>query len=125
MTSPTQKFFEDLASLGHVSWFENEHARVRLEVVDEDCLRQWTVEIDNGSVKVDRDASEADGVIRASRALFDRAVTGEEMLMPALLRGEIRIDGSYDLLIQLGRLLPGPPGQTGPRKVGKMHGEAG
>ena len=59
----------------------------------------------------------ADAVVRVDRAWFDRAVTGEEKLMPAVLRGEISLDGGYALLVQLSRLLPGPPGQSGPTKA--------
>jgi len=121
MTSPTKTFFDDLANRGHVPWLENEHGRLRFEIVDEDCVRLWTVAFDHGKVEVDRDDSEADGVLRADRARFDRVVTGQERLMPAVLRGEIGLDGSYDLIVLFGRLLAGPAGQTGPRRVGNTH----
>jgi SCP-2 sterol transfer family len=119
MTTPTSTFLDDLAGRGHVSWLEHEHGRLRLELVDEDCLRVWTVAFDNGDVRVDRADSEADTVLRVDRAWFDRAVAGEAKLMPAVLRGEIIVDGSYGLAIQLSRLLPGPPSQTGPAKAGQ------
>jgi hypothetical protein len=44
----------------------------------------------------------------------------EERLMPAVLRGEVSLTGSYDLLAQFGRL-PDQAGQTGPRRVGNTH----
>jgi hypothetical protein len=118
MTTPTKDFFDDLARRGHVPWLEAERGRLRLELVDDDCVQQWTVAFDNGDVRVDRDDSGADGVVRMDRAWFDRAVTGEEKLMPAVLRGEISLDGSYGLLVQFSRLLPGPPGQAGPPMTG-------
>jgi putative sterol carrier protein len=118
-------FFEDLAGRGRVSGLENEHGRLRFEIVDEDCVRLYTVAIDGGQVRVDRDDSEADGVLRADRASFDRTVTGAEQLLPAVLRGEVTFNGSYDLLAQFALLLPGPPGQTGPRTVGNMHRRTG
>jgi SCP-2 sterol transfer family len=117
----TERFFEDLAGRGHVSWLENERGRLRFEIVDGDCVRLWTVAFDDGEIEVDRDDSEADGVLRADRAWFDRAVTGDERMMPAVLRGEITLTGSYDLLVQFNRLLPGPPGQNGPRTVGNTN----
>lgn len=117
MTSPTKTFFDDLAHRGRISWLEHEHGRLRVELLDEDCVQLWTVAFDNGNVKVDHE-SDADGVLRADRALLDRMVTGEEKLMPAVLRGEISVAGGYDLVIQFSRLLPGPPGQTGPTTVG-------
>jgi alkyl sulfatase BDS1-like metallo-beta-lactamase superfamily hydrolase len=125
MTSPTQMFFEDLAGRGHVSRSEGEHARLRFEIVDDDCVRLWTVAFDDGKVEVDPDDSEADAVVRADRAWFDRAVTGEERLLPGVMRGEVRVDGRYDLFVEFGRLLPGPSGQTGPRRVGNPHGGTG
>jgi hypothetical protein len=120
MTTPTRRFFDDLAQRGHVPWLEAERGRLRLELVDEDedCVQLWTVAFDNGDVRVDRDDSDADAVVRMGRAWFDRAVTGEEKMMPAVLRGEISLDGSYGLVVQLSRLLPGPPDQSGPTKAG-------
>lgn len=118
MTSPTRTFFEDLANRGHVPWLEHERGRLRVEIVDEDCVRLWTVAFEDGQVRVDHDESDADGVLRAERAWFERAVTGEEKFMPAVLRGEIALDGSYGLLVLFSRLLPGKAGQTGPRRVG-------
>ena len=104
---------------------EAEHGRLRLELVDEDCVQLWTMAFNNGDVSVDRDDSDADAVVRVDRAWFDRAVTGEEKLMPAVLRGEISLDGSYGLLVQLSRLLPGPPGQSGPVKSHNGRGRSG
>jgi hypothetical protein len=120
MTTPTKAFLDELTRRGHVPWLEAEHGRLRLELVDEDCVQLWTVTFDDGDVKVDRDDSDADAVIRIDRAWFDRAVTGQEKLMPAVLRGEVSLDGSYGLLVQLSRLLPGPSGQSGPTKA--RHG---
>jgi hypothetical protein len=118
MSSPARTFFDDLASRRHVPWLGRESGRLRVELVDEDCVQLWTVAFDNGDVSVDRDESEAaDGVLRVDRAWFDRAVIGEEKLLPAVLRGEVNLDGAYGLLVMFGRLLPGPPGQTGPARA--------
>jgi hypothetical protein len=117
MTSRTKTFFDELSRRGHVPWLEQEHGRIRFEIVDEDCVRLWTVAFDDGDVRVDRDDPQPDGVLRADRALFDSMVTGEERLLPAALRGEFKLDGSLELIIQFSKLLPGPPGQTGPRTV--------
>lgn len=123
MTSPTRAFFEDLASRGPVSWLEHEHGRLRVEIVDEDCVQLWTVVFEDGKVTVDRVDSHADGVLRADRAWFDRSVTGEERLLPAVLRGEVSLDGSYDLAVLFSRLMPGPPGQAGPKSASSTPGQ--
>jgi hypothetical protein len=123
MTSPTAAFFKDLADRGHVPWLEHEHGRLLFEVVDGECVRRWTVAFDEGDVTVSQGEevslreSDVDAVLRADRALLDRAVHGEANLITADLRGEISYTGRLELLAQLGRLLPGPPGQRGPRYV--------
>jgi hypothetical protein len=124
MTSPTKTFFDDLASRGHVPWLEHERGRLRFEIEDEDCRQSWTVAFHDGDVTVDRDNADADGVLRADRVWFDRAVTGQEKLLPAVLRGEVSLDGSYGLIVQFGRLLPGPAGQVAPRKVDDVRGRS-
>ncbi len=118
MTSPTEAFFDDLAHRGHLSLLEQERGRLRFELTEEDRVQRWTVAFESGDVEISRGESEADGVVRAERALFDRAVTGEEKLLPALLRGEITVEGSLELIAQFNRLLPGPADQVGPSMVG-------
>jgi hypothetical protein len=125
MTSPVKVFFDELAHRGHVPWLGHERGSMRFEVVDAECVREWTVLFENGDVEVSQTESEVDVVLRADRALMDRAVCGEENLIEALLRGEINYSGSLELLLLIGRLLPGPPGQTGPRKVGNRQRRAG
>lgn len=117
MTSPTKSFFDELAQRDHVSWLEHERGRLRFEIAEDACLRQWTVEIDNGDLRVSEGESDADAVVRADSALFDRVVRGEENLLAAALRGEVTWTGSLELIAEAGWLLPGPTGQQGPRRV--------
>jgi hypothetical protein len=121
MTSPTKMFFDELAHRGHVPWLEHERGRVRFEVVEAECIRQWTLTFTGGDLEVSQSpedaASDVDVVLRADRALFDSAVHGEANLLQAALCGEVSYSGSIELLGPLSRLLPGPPGQLGPRYV--------
>jgi hypothetical protein len=119
MTSPTKAFFDDLAKRGHVPSLAQEHGRVRFEVVDTECVQEWTLGIDGGNLEVSRGESDVDVVVRVDREVFERAVHGEENLLAAALRGEISYTGSLELLGPVGSLLPGPPDQMGPRKVAK------
>lgn len=96
-----------------------------MEIVDRDCLQLLTLVFDDGKVGIDPVDSEADAVLRADRTWFDRLVTGEERLLPAVLRGEVSLDGSYDLVVLFDRLFPGPPEQAGPRTVSSVHGGTG
>jgi hypothetical protein len=117
LTSPTEAFFDQLAHQAHVALLEHEHGALRYEVTDGDRVRRWTVAIDDGDVRVTQADSDVDGVMRVDRALFDRAVCGEANLLSAALRGEVNYTGSLELLIQMGRMMAGPPGQQGPAKV--------
>jgi alkyl sulfatase BDS1-like metallo-beta-lactamase superfamily hydrolase len=125
-TSSIESFFDELAQVRHVSWLEQEHGRVRIELVDAECIRQWTLTFQNGDVEVSRftgTESDVDVVLRVDRTLFERAIRGEANLLQAVLRGELTFAGSIELLASLGRLLPGPPGQRGPRRVTGRGGD--
>jgi hypothetical protein len=117
MTSATETFFDELAHRGHVPWLEHERGALRYEVEDGDHVQRWTVAFDDGNVQVSQAESDVDAVVRVDRALLDRAVCGEANLLSAWLKGEVTFTGSLDLLTQMGRLLPGPPGQAEPVKV--------
>ena len=119
-SSATQMFFDELAERGHVSSLAHERGRLRFEVVESGCIREWTVTLHDGDVRVSQDAgaeSDVDVVLRGDRELFDRAARGEANLLQAALRGELSYTGSIELLAPMGQLLPGPPGQTGPRRA--------
>jgi hypothetical protein len=83
MTSPIKSFFEQLAQRGHVSWLEHERGRMRFEIAEDGCLRQWTLVVNDGDLEVSQGESEADAVVRADGAPFDRVVRGEENLLAA------------------------------------------
>lgn len=109
MTSATGAFFDDLARRGYEPSLANEQGRLRFELVDGLCTQHWMVTVDDGDVAVSREEADADGVFRADLALFDRAARGEENPMTAMLRGEVSVDGNLELILQVIRLLPGPP----------------
>jgi hypothetical protein len=121
LTSPTEAFFDDVARRAHVASLEHERGALRFEVADGDRVRRWTVVVDDGAVQVSEAESDVDGIVRVERALLDRAVRGEANLVSAALRGEVNYTGSLELLIQMGRLMPGPPGQQGPMKIGNRR----
>ncbi len=57
---------------------------------------------------VSRKNAAADLVIRCERALAERLFTGKANAMSAVLRGELTVEGSADLLVLIQRLLPRP-----------------
>jgi hypothetical protein len=44
--------------------------RLRVEIVDEDCVRLWTVAFEDGQVRIDHDESDTDEVLRAGSTLW-------------------------------------------------------
>jgi putative sterol carrier protein len=108
MASPTEEYFAEFSRRGHERLLEKASGTVRFEIVHGLCTEHWYVRVDNGDVTVSRENIPADGVVRVSRELFDRAACGEANLMAALMRGEVSAEGKVPLLLMFERLLPGP-----------------
>jgi putative sterol carrier protein len=70
---------------------------------------RWLVSFKKGEMAVSQENGEADAVVTADKALFDKLASGEQNAMAALLRGAVGVDGRVQLLAQFQRLLPGPP----------------
>lgn len=109
MTNPTTEFLAELGRRGYLSIYENTQGRLRLDLTHDGDTDTWLVEVDNGRLRVSRTEADADCVIHADRAFFDRVVNGEANALSALLRGMIEIEGDLHLALMLGRVLPGPP----------------
>jgi putative sterol carrier protein len=105
----TTKFFEKLAS------FEGKPARqrgttiVRFELRNDDKIDRWRVTLSVDGVGVMHRGGEADCIVRADRATFNRLASGQANVMAAMLRGVLVIEGDPASLIWLQRLFPGPP----------------
>jgi hypothetical protein len=108
MADAVARVFEDLAARGHVPRLGSVTAVVRFDVVDGRRTDHWLLTVKNGIVEVSRKRSAADVVIRCERALADRLFTGKANAMSAVLRGELTVEGSADLLVLIQRLLPRP-----------------
>ena len=108
MTDVVAAVFDELAAIGHAPRFENVNATVRFDVMDGGKTQRWLVTVKKGDVQVSRRNAAADLVIRCDRSLADRLVTGKANAMSAVLRGELTVEGSADLLVLIQRLLPRP-----------------
>ena len=86
----------------------NVTATVRLDVVDGRRTQRWLLTVDNGDIQISQGSAPADLVIRCEQALADRLFTGKANAMAAVLRGELTVEGSADLLVLVQRLLPRP-----------------
>jgi putative sterol carrier protein len=109
MSDTSVQFFEELGRRGHEPLLENAAGTIRFDLVQGKRTRRWLVSFKKGDITVSQENGEADAVVTADEALFDRLVSGEQNAMAALLRGAVGVEGRVQLLAQFQRLLPGPP----------------
>src|SRR4051794_29018404 len=114
MNDALTNFLEGLAARGHEPLLAKTTGRVYFELSDADGEGRRMVCIDHGRIDLVSGDIGADCTMRASRATFERVATGEVNAMAAVLRGEIEIDGNWELLVRFQRLFPsaGTPAAT-------------
>ena len=108
-TSATDRFFEALAGRGHEPLLEKVSGSVRFDISHGHQVDHWMVRVRQGDVEVNRDDSDADSVVRATRTNFDKFASGQMNAFAALLRGEASAEGRLELPVLMQRLLPAPP----------------
>ena len=119
-TDPTAELFESIKRRGQVPALRSESAKILIELTHDTQVDKWVIEVRNGQVNVTRDEREqreAQCVVRADKAVFDRIGKGEENANAAYLRGELLIEGNIHLISAIERLFPGPPHAYDPRTV--------
>ena len=124
MPDATADFFEGLAKRGPEPLLGRTKATIRFDIADDGQTDHWLVGIDNGSLDVSRASGEADCIISAEKAAFDRIASGRTNAMASLLRGAIAVDGDPRLIVRVQRLFPAPTGMpetAGDRSVGKRR----
>jgi putative sterol carrier protein len=97
-------FFEDLGSQGYDPLLRSVSGAVRFELVSGKTTERWLVTIRKGELTVSHRNIAADAVIRLSRALFERVASGQTNIFPAVLRGEVVLEGDYRLMAAIRRL---------------------
>ncbi|MGH3016881.1 MAG: SCP2 sterol-binding domain-containing protein [Gaiellaceae bacterium] len=100
--------FDSLAARGLEPRLAGMTAVVRFDVMDGGRTQPWLLTVKNGDIQVSQKNAAADLVIRCERALAERLFTGKANAMSAVLRGELTVEGSADLLVLVQRLLPRP-----------------
>jgi putative sterol carrier protein len=119
MAETISDFFQGLGERGHQPLLGHMRGAVRFDIRGDDGeVDQWAVAVDRGAVTVSQENVDADCIIGADRALFERLVYGEENAMAAVLRGALRCSGDVEMLLTIQRIFPGPPNQrttVGPR----------
>jgi SCP-2 sterol transfer family len=117
MADATTEFFNELGSRGHEPMLQGVTGTFRFDLLDGKKTERWHVSVSKGDVVVSKRNTKADCVLRTSRALFDRIAGGEQNAMAAFLRGEVALDGNWNLLVQFQRLFPGPATSSESRRA--------
>jgi ubiquinone biosynthesis protein UbiJ len=88
----------------------NTSGTLLFEVRDRDETAWALVSVDKGRVGVEAVAGtrEADATIRAELPLLEEIAQGRANAMAAILRGELRVEGDAELLMDFQRIFPGP-----------------
>lgn len=97
-------FFDDLRSRGHEPSLRKLSGTLRFDLGAGKTTERWLVTIRKGDLAVSRRNGAADSVIRAPKALFERAARGETNLFSAMLRGEVVLEGDNRLMVAVRRL---------------------
>lgn len=118
MTDPTTEFFEELRSRGHEPRLRGATGTYRFELVDGKKIDRWLVTFSKGDVTVLHKGGDADCIVRADRALFNRLASGELNGVAAALRGEFQAEGDWRLLVLFQRLFPGKAPPPKERRAG-------
>jgi putative sterol carrier protein len=105
----TSKFFTELGRLEHVPLLEKADGSVRFDISDGDRIDHVLVTSRKGDVAVSDSDADADCVVEADRALFERIANGETNIMAAALRGAVRVKGDVGVAMLVQRAFPGPP----------------
>jgi putative sterol carrier protein len=124
MPDATADFFKGLAKRGQEPLLGRTKATVRFDIADGGRTDHWLLGIDEGRLDVSHDAGDADCVISADKAAFDKVAAGRTNAMASLLRGAIMVDGDPRLIVRIQRLFPAPTGMpetAGDRSVGKRR----
>ena len=124
MADPTAEFFDGLSRREHEPLLGKLRATVRFDIVDGNRTDHWMLGLNDGDLDVSRSDGDADCVIQADKAAFDKVASGRTNAMAAYLRGALTLQGEPRLLVRLVRLFPDPVGMpevSGDRAVGKRR----
>lgn len=112
MTDAVQEFFQELESKGHQPLLGKVKGTVRIDLWnDNGATDHWLVAVDRGDFAIAHETANADCILRADKALFEKLITGEENAIAATLRGALLCTGNVELLFAIQRIFPGPAAQ--------------
>jgi putative sterol carrier protein len=109
---PTDELFARLAAEPHQPLMGRARGTIRFEIADGPTVEKHVVTVDDGTMTVGRGKGRADTVVRADKALFDELASGRANAMAAFLRGDLKAEGDWGLMLLFQRFFPGPPAGT-------------
>ncbi|MEW1588242.1 SCP2 sterol-binding domain-containing protein [Micromonospora vinacea] len=119
MDATAEQYLRQLDTARRPDLPETTAGTLRLDVRDDGSTDHWYLTVADQQVRVTRSADDAELVVRADRAVFDRMVRGELHPGAGLLRNELTVQGDMQLLMLLRRIFPGPDGARHPRELGR------
>jgi SCP-2 sterol transfer family len=124
MPDAVQEFFEELSRRGHEPLLEGVTGTIRFDLETDHRLDRWVLHIEDGDLSVTADGREADSVVFANKALFERIVTGAVGVYAAWVRNELQVERNLRLAFLFRRLMPGQPLAHHPRNFAaeRRHG---
>ena len=103
MPDTVQEFFETLPSRADTSktaGMTNSYA------FDIEGAGQWTVKVEDGSIRVVDGLDDADVTISASQEVFQKIVAGEQNPTSAYMTGKLKLKGDMGAAMKLQKLFP-------------------
>ena len=103
MPGTVQEFFETLPSEADTSKTEGMNNSYAFDI---EGAGQWTVRVEEGSVRVVEGAEDADVTISASQEVFQKIIAGEQNPTSAYMTGKLKLKGDMGAAMKLQKLFP-------------------
>lgn len=125
MGDPTKDFFTRMAQLEELpARVRRVQGSIRVDLLRDGRVDHWLLQLLDGRLSVLREERDADCILILAKESFDKVVNGQEDLNVMLPRGDLRLEGSLQMLTVLRILLPGPPGAVDPRDLARSGWQA-
>jgi putative sterol carrier protein len=103
MPGTVQEFFETLPSEADTSKTEGMNNSYAFDI---EGAGQWTVKVEEGTVRVVEGAEDADVTISASQEVFQKIIAGEQNPTSAYMTGKLKLKGDMGAAMKLQKLFP-------------------
>lgn len=96
-----KEFFESLESRADTS---RTAGMTNSYLFDIEGAGKWTVNVDDGKIRVTEGGEDADAVISTSQATFEKIVSGEQNPTSAYMTGKLKVKGDMGAAMKLQKL---------------------